>query len=47
MAEYGMNEAAKYATAISSLALRLGAYVFLRWVRNSRFAPAAFTRAHH
>ncbi|KAK1821611.1 hypothetical protein LTR12_004005 [Friedmanniomyces endolithicus] len=31
MAEYGMNEAAKYATALSSLALRLGAYVFLRW----------------
>ncbi|KAK1090361.1 hypothetical protein LTR48_008443, partial [Friedmanniomyces endolithicus] len=31
MADYGLNEAATYATAISSLALRLGAYVFLRW----------------
>lgn len=46
MASMELNEIAKYVTAISSFGLRLGAFVFLRWVNNtlSAFAPATIRR---
>ncbi|KAK5126532.1 hypothetical protein LTR08_004673 [Meristemomyces frigidus] len=40
MATTQMNDLAKYATALSSLALRAGAYVFLRWIPGHQM-PAA------
>ncbi|KAK3679647.1 hypothetical protein LTR78_000022 [Recurvomyces mirabilis] len=38
MSDAGMNAVARYATAISSIGIRLGAYIFLRW----GFPPAIF-----
>ncbi|TKA78717.1 hypothetical protein B0A55_04537 [Friedmanniomyces simplex] len=40
MANDGLNKFAKYSTAISSLGLRLGAYVFLRWIPGHPFPSA-------
>ncbi|KAK5683193.1 hypothetical protein LTS10_004724 [Elasticomyces elasticus] len=35
MADTGLNAIAKYVTALSSLGIRLGSFVFLRWVNNA------------
>ncbi|KAK4888447.1 hypothetical protein LTR27_012670 [Elasticomyces elasticus] len=35
MADTGLNAIAKYVTALSSLGIRLGSFVFLRWVNNT------------
>ncbi|KAK3646134.1 hypothetical protein LTR56_008752 [Elasticomyces elasticus] len=35
MADTGLNAIAEYVTALSSLGIRLGSFVFLRWVNNT------------
>ncbi|KAK4953886.1 hypothetical protein LTR10_008490 [Elasticomyces elasticus] len=42
MADTGLNAIAKYVTALSSLGIRLGSFVFLRWIPGHPFPPAIF-----
>ncbi|KAK5737686.1 hypothetical protein LTR17_006548 [Elasticomyces elasticus] len=43
MTDTGLNAIAKYVTALSSLGIRLGSFVFLRWIPGHPFPPAIFS----